>query len=326
MPLLDSSYRPPFYLRSSHLQTVYPTLCRRVATPGYVRERLELADGDFIDIDHLPNPGSSKFAILSHGLEGSSNSKYVISLGRLLHRRGWHIAAWNFRGCSGETNRLLPWYHSGRSDDLKRVVEHIRKKHAPETVALVGVSVGGNITLKYLGEEGSSLPSCIKSAVTISVPLDLEECALIMARPKNRIYMEWFLRLMRKRVRDKMALYPSRISDDGIMKIRTFLEFDSRYTAPLNGFSSAKEYWRASSSLPLLESVRTPTLLLNATDDPFLGPRCIPSASAERSPYLFLERSRYGGHVGFLPHRQGAPYWNESRAVEFIETMGIHTS
>jgi predicted alpha/beta-fold hydrolase len=323
MPYLErSTYIPPRLCRSSHLQTIAPTLLRRSPQPPYKRFRLELSDGDFIDYDVLEPVGDqatkcTTTAIISHGLEGSSSSKYVSGFTRTLSQHGVRCVAWNFRGCSGTLNRLLPWYHSGKSDDLAAVVNEVLRRYPQTEIHLVGISVGGNITLKYLGELGSQAP--VARAVTISVPVDLAASAEVLARPEHRIYMRWFLRTLRERVADKTVQFPREISLEGFDAIKTFYDFDTRYTAPLHGYQTAHEYWNASSSLPVLQDIRVPTLLISACDDPFLDARCIPRAIAERSPYLYLETPQHGGHVGFIPWNVvSGRYWIEDRVREFL--------
>jgi hypothetical protein len=305
-------------LRNPHLQTVFPTLARRIPPAPYRRERIATDDGDFLDLDWCAR-GRRRLAILSHGLEGDSDRIYIRGMTRALVREGWDILAWNFRSCSGEPNRLLRFYHSGAWEDLARVVAHAIQRDATRDIALVGFSVGGNLTLLYLGRLGSAAPSQVRAAVALSVPCDLASSAARLARPANRLYMAYFLRSLRAKIRAKMAIRPGELDDKGFESIRTFADFDARYTAPLNGFAGAADYWRRSSSRPLLPGIARPTLLINAADDPFLAPACYPLAEARANPALTLEVPAHGGHVGFVDFNPQGRYWSEWRTCRFLE-------
>jgi uncharacterized protein len=314
MPLLkSSSYTPPFGLKNGHLQTIYANF-RRVKSVAFRRERMITPDDDFVDLD-WSETGNRRVAILSHGLEGNTSRPYVRGMVRALNRRGWDALAWNYRGCSGETNRQIRWYHSGETGDLKSVIAHVVGHNRHNEIALIGFSLGGNITLKYLGE-GDADPK-ISKAVAISVPCDLKSSAFKLARIANRIYMIRFLRNLRQKIRDKSRLYPDVINDSGYEKIRTFIDFDNRYTAPIHGFQNAYDYFERCSSRQFLPRIRIPTLLLNAVDDPFLDTPSYPTNEADSSPSFFLETPSNGGHMGFVAH--GGEFWSEKRALEFLE-------
>jgi predicted alpha/beta-fold hydrolase len=317
VPLLESSYQAPLLLRNGHAHTAFPHLKRSVPDVAYERERLELADGDFLDLD-WSKVGSARCVVISHGLEGSSQGSYVRGMVRAFNRRGWDAVAWNFRGCSGEVNRNFRLYHSGATDDLDAVVRAVGQAGYGR-IALVGFSLGGNLTLKWLGEQGASTPAWLSGGVAISVPCDLKASAEIMARPFNQPYMARFLGDLREKVRRKMAQFPGRLSDDGYESIRSFREFDDRYTAPIHGFRDAEDYWAKSSSRSFLAGIRVPGLLLNAQDDPFLAPECFPRELAAASPWLHLEAPARGGHVGFVGSGlQEDEYYSERRALEFL--------
>jgi len=324
MPLLVSTYEAPLLLRNGHTHTLYPHLKRRVDDVVYQRERLELDDGDFLDLD-WSRTGAARCVIVSHGLEGSSQGVYVKGMVRAFNRRGWDALAWNFRGCSGEPNRLLRLYHSGVSDDLARVFRRAGED-GYDTVALIGFSLGGNVTLKWLGELGADAPAWLAGAVAVSVPTDLRASAETMARPFNRPYMERFLATLREKIRAKQPRFPRELDDTGFEDIRTFREFDDRYTAPIHGFRDAEDYWRRCSSCFLLERIRVPTLLLNALDDPFLAPECFPRELAAQHEWLHLEAPGRGGHVGFVGGGlRPDEYYSERRAVEFLRgTRDLH--
>jgi predicted alpha/beta-fold hydrolase len=262
-----------------------------------------------------PAPFKDKLAIISHGLEGSSRSTYARGLASALQRNGWDVLLWNMRGCGGIRNRLPSWYHSGKTDDLDRVVRHATTRH-PGTIALVGVSVGGNITLKYLGE--MHRPH-VSAAVTLSVPCDLRGSAETLARKSNQIYMEYLLQPLRARMAEKAAKFPGMFDTTGIKSIRSFRDFDQRFTAPYHGFSSVDEYWDTSSSSKYLAGIKVPTLLISALDDPFLSPTCFPFEAAQGSKHLFFEPTTHGGHVGFIDSLLMKSTWAERRTCEFLQ-------
>lgn len=323
MPVVEpSSYVSPFWLRNGHLQTLWPVLFRNPPLPALWRERLETPDGDFIDIDHLTACAglrSHRVAILSHGLEGDSRRRYMIGMSEALTLRGWDVVARNFRGCSGEPNRKLTLYHSGETDDLHLVVEYCAAL-GYDVIVLIGFSMGGNQTLKYLGERHRAIPSQVRAAVAVSVPCDLEGAAEILSLPSRAPYMAYFLRSLRLKIAGKSELFPDRVNIEGLERIRTFQEFDDRYTAPLHGFASAHDYWRESACLRFLRGIEIPFLLVNAADDPFLSPQCYPRRAAETNKAMTLEMPRWGGHVGFVtPGRHF--YWSEKRAADFLDKV-----
>lgn len=318
MPIIRlSSYRSPFFFRNGHLQTILPNLFRRVEGVAYVRRRMETADNDFLDLDWSSVEGN-RVALLAHGLEGNSTRPYVLGMVRALNRRGWDAVVWNFRGCSGEPNRKARFYHSGDTPDLHAVVTHVLQKTDYGQLALIGFSLGGNVVLKYLGELAGEVNPRIRAATVFSVPCDLATSSRKMAHPENAIYMKRFLKMLHEKIRAKMHLFPGEIHDRGFDRMRTFQDFDERYTAPLHGFMSAEDYWVKASSKPLLPRIAVPTLLVNALDDPFLAPSCYPCEEAENSSHFFLETPSTGGHVGFVTFRKDREYWSESRAVEFL--------
>ena len=319
MPFIEnSSYKPPRFLTGAHLETIFPSLFRRVKEPSYRRERIEIPDGDFLDLD-WSGPKSERLVILCHGLEGSSEGAYIKGMANAFNQEGWQALAWNFRGCSGEDNRLFRSYHSGATEDLHHVVSHaLKKKHIKEIV-LLGFSLGGNMTLKYVGEKGSRLSKRIKKAVAFSVPCDLQACSHQLARPGNRIYMWRFMRTLKAKSLIRSRNFPEQLDTAPLLKMKTFLEFDDYYTAPAHGFQDAVDYWTSCSSRQFLSRIRIPTLLVNAHNDPFLAPSCYPVQEARNSSSFFLEIPRRGGHVGFAAFKNKGRYWSESRALEFIQ-------
>ena len=320
MPVLNrSSYTAPFWLRNGHLQTLWPVLFRKPDLPVLWRERLETPDDDFIDIDYMPASvglQSNRVVILSHGLEGHSRRRYMLGMAQALNEHGWDVVSRNFRGCSGEPNRSLRLYHSGEIDDLHLVVRRCLEL-GYTSIALVGFSMGGNQTLKYLGEK-QNLPSEIKAAVGISVPCDLEGSAYQLSRPSRLPYMLYFMPTLREKIRIKHQKFPGKLDITGLDRITTFSEFDNRFTAPLHGFSSAQHYWHTSGCLQKLQHIHTPTLLINASDDPFLSASCYPTHVAAKNKALTLEMPRWGGHVGFVTPGN-VLYWTEKRTAAYLD-------
>jgi predicted alpha/beta-fold hydrolase len=314
MPVIDSRFQSPAWLRNGHAQTILSVLLPRRVRVAFVRERLELDDGDFLDLDWL-RAGHSRVAILSHGLEGSSTQRYMRGLAAALHATGWDVLAWNFRGCSGEINRLLRFYHSGETGDLAAVVRHAATSHA--RISLAGFSLGGNVTLKYLGEAPPH--PAVTGAVAISAPVDLASCAQVLdERSENAIYLRRFLTSLIAKIEAKERNFPGQLNVAAAATVRSFRDFDGLYTAPLHGFRDAEDYWARASSRPFLPRITVPALLLNARNDPFLAPPAFPWEEAGASAHVFLEAPTTGGHVGFLDLARGLEPWSERRVVEFL--------
>ena len=316
MPLVPSSYRAPAFLPGGHLQTIWPALFRHPPVVTRETEILGLSDGDFLELD-WHRSGSEKLAVISHGLEASSRASYIQGMAGALARKGWDILAWNFRGCGTRPNRLLRSYHSGATEDLDAVIQHALATHPATEIDLIGFSLGGNLTLKYLGER-DRLPPQIHRCVTFSVPCDLASSSAALASPANRIYMRRFLTPLRSKMIAKQERHPDQIDVAGIESIRTFQEFDDRFTGPLHGFRDAADYWAKSSSRQFLPNIRIPTLLVNAANDPFLGDACFPLPEAGSNPRFHLEIPTTGGHVGFPTYPAKNRWWSENRALEFL--------
>lgn len=317
MPVIQySDYKPPFFLKNRHLLTVYPSLFRRIRPVRYNRARIATPDNDFLDLD-FSITGSNRIIIILHGLEGHTGRQYVLGMVNIFNQGGYDTVSVNFRGCSGEPNRNLRSYHSGETGDLAHVVEYLAELKKYSSIHLVGFSIGGNVTLKYLGEQGAGVSASIRSAVAISVPCDLKNSVEELEKAHNVIYMRRFIRELGYKLELKARRYPDRINLRNYGTIKTFRQFDDRYTAPLHGFSNAEEYWEQSSSRRYLQKITVPALLINALDDPFLGKYCFPYEEAAGSSCLYLETPRYGGHVGFVAFRD-AYYWSEKRAFQFV--------
>ncbi|MDC0335699.1 alpha/beta fold hydrolase [Pseudodesulfovibrio sp.] len=322
MPILPTpDYLPPLPFRSGNIATLYPPLFRPTPhMPEPVQERINTPDGDFLDMDHhASRTGKTrKLVIVSHGLEGHSRKKYVLGMARMATSRGYDAICWNQRGCGQDVNNLPRSYHSGETNDIHSIIAHCLNTGKYETVALIGFSMGGNQILKYLGEAPDRVPAQVAAAATFSVPCDLSATERVIARPSRRIYLEYFMTGLRETIRTKGKIFPEEVDATLLRQVRTLRDFDDCYTAPLNGFTDAADYYTQSSSKQYIENVRIPALLVNAKDDPFLPEECYPVAEAETNPNFMLEIPHHGGHVGFVQGGRGNVYWSEKRAGDFL--------
>ncbi|HYC84256.1 MAG TPA: alpha/beta fold hydrolase [Chryseosolibacter sp.] len=305
-------YLPPFFLFNAHLETIYPALFRRVNISSYSRERITTCDNDFLDLDWLKG-NSRKLVIIQHGLEGNSSRAYVKGMAKAFFDAGFDILAWNYRGCSEEMNRLLRFYHSGATEDLQCVIDHGAAHY--DEVYLIGFSLGGNLTLKYLGE-GQTNPK-VKKAVVFSVPVELESSCRQISLPSNRIYSLRFLSSLKKKVSVKAATMPA-LDAKHLRRINTILDFDDIYTAPLHGFSNAIQYYARCSAVNFLDGIKVPALIVNTKNDPFLSDKCFPIHQLKSHPCVRLEIPARGGHVGFAQFNKSGIYWSEERALKWI--------
>jgi predicted alpha/beta-fold hydrolase len=323
MPVIESHYKPPKGFANPHLQTIFPTLFRRVPPLDYLRETIDTPDDDFLDIDWSLSPCSGnphkKVAILCHGLEGNSRMKYELSQARILNEVGFDVAVLNYRGCSGRPNKQIKDYHSGKTEDLETTVNHILGKDYPE-IYLVGTSLGANLLLKYLGEKASNIDARIKKAVAFSAPVDITSTAKEMSKASRFIYTLRFLLALYNKMRIKKRFFPpGQIDDNGFMTaVKNFEDFDNKYTAPLNGFIDAEDYWQQASSKKYLNQITVPTLLISAKDDPLLREASYPFDEANSNPNLFFECTECGGHVGFIEFNGDHLYYHERRMLEFF--------
>lgn len=326
MPSLTATFRPATGLSNPHLQTLWGPLWRKLPDLPRNRERLWLADGDFLDLDwHGPHQPDAPLVLVLHGLTGSSNSPYVKGLQLALQGRGWASVAVNWRGCSGEPNLLARSYHSGASEDLAETIRHLRAQRPLAPLYAVGYSLGGNVLLKYLGESGSS--SQLEAAVAVSVPFRLDQCADRIGLGFSKIYQAHFMRAMMAYVKDKQRHFRNQGHYEGLAtlerlgplrNLRTFWDFDGKVTAPLNGFSDAHDYYRRASSRYYLGENRTPTLIIHASDDPFVFGHSLPTAD-ELAPLTQFELHNRGGHVGFVEGSLRNPgYYLERRIPQWL--------
>lgn len=319
MPHLQkSSFYAPFYCRNPHIQTIYPSVFRKVKGFEYQRERFELPDGDFLDLD-FSKIGSKKLVLVLHGLEGSADRPYVRGMVKLFNANGWDGLGMNFRGCSGEDNRLARTYHSGETEDLNSVIEKLSAEGYYEDITIIGFSLGGNVTLKYIGEQGKKLNPLVQRAVVFSVPVHLQSASEELAKWSNKLYMNRFMCNLKDKVRGKEALVRGKVDLAKVYTSKSFLDFDEYFTAPIFGFDGAVDYWTRSSSKQFLENIQIPALLVNAQDDSFLSAACYPYEAAQANPHLTLETPLNGGHVGFLAVNSAGHLWSEQRALAFVQ-------
>ena len=310
----ESRFRPAWWLPGPHLQTIYPTFFRRRRPPPLERERLELPDGDVVDLDWTRAAGDPNrpVVLVLHGLEGSLESHYAGGILRALAAAGYRAVLMYFRGCSGTPNRLPRSYHSGDTGDLQAVIDHIAQYYRTAPIAVIGYSLGGNALLKWLGEQGEH-PG-VRTAAAISVPFELARAAARLTQGLSRVYQWYLLRRLRRSVTAKASVHPAPVPLERLAALDTFRKFDAAITAPLHGFAGVDDYYTRASSRRFLARIRVPTLIIHARDDPFVPADAIPTA-ADLAPCVTLELSRRGGHVGFITGRVPfrPRYWLEAR-------------
>ncbi|MCD6039037.1 MAG: hypothetical protein K0S27_437 [Gammaproteobacteria bacterium] len=312
------SFKPAWWLTNSHCQTLWPVLCRRrIKNLPLKRERVELADGDFIDLDWV---GGSRgpIVLILHGLEGSVKSPYVQGMLQTILQQGWRGVCMHFRSCSGELNRLPRVYHSGETLDITEVVNRLRQHELATPMAAIGFSLGGNVLLKWLGETGEHNP--LTAAIAISVPFQLSQAASRIDRGFSKIYQWRLLHCLRKKIQWKFPQQTAPFNFSSLRKLRTLRDFDDYVTAPLHGFINGEDYYTQSSSRQYLAKIKVPTLILQAKDDPLVGEQILPEKQ-DISSQIMLEISEKGGHVGFISGRfpWKIEYWLEQRASIFLQ-------
>jgi len=329
----NSAYRAPCWLPGGHLQTLYRALTARRAKIGYRRERWDTPDRDFIDLDWIdqqsaepktrnPKPETSApLVALFHGLEGSSNSHYATALMAALRAFGWRGVVVHFRGCSGEINRLPRAYHSGDSAEIDWILRRLRRSLGLTALYAVGVSLGGNALLKWLGEQGAAAREVIAAAAAVSAPVDLMAAGNALDAGFNLIYTRQFLGTKKSKTLAKLERFPDLCDRERLLRLRTLREFDDLVTAPLHGYRDTDDYWTRASSKPLLRSIATPTLMINARNDPFLPSDALPRRG-EAADAVNLEFPGTGGHAGFTAGRfPGRGDWLSQRLLRFFSIL-----
>lgn len=309
-------FRPPVWLRGPHGQTIVGRAYRSTCRISYVRRRIDTPDGDFLDLDGVREPSSGPLVIVLHGLEGSSRSGYVVQTCSLLSARGARPVALNFRSCSGEPNRTMRSYHSGETGDLGLVIDLLRSENPGTPIGAIGYSLGGNALLCYLEETGSG---CLDAAVTVSVPFDLAASARQLESGMGRVYAQHFLGSLRTKIRGKADRFPKAADlARPALAARTIRGIDDAWTAPVHGYQNAAHYYEACSALGRLRAIRTPTLLIQAEDDPFLPAGIIDTVRGVENPFLANGFTLRGGHLGYLGTLSSGRLWAEARAVEWL--------
>jgi len=295
--LSPGPYRAPWWLPGGHLQTLYGPLIGR-SKPRWKRERWDTPDGDFIDVDRLAGPGDSPLVVLFHGLEGGSSSHYARAFARELGQQGWRGAVAHFRGCSGEPNRLPRAYHSGDADEIGWILRRLYGEASGAPLFAMGVSLGGNALLKWLGEDVRAR-DVLNAATAVSAPVDLMAAGDALGRGFNLVYTRAFLATMKKKGEFKLERFPGLFDGEAMRRARTLREFDDVVTAPLHGFRDTDDYWTRASAKPLLGRIAVPTLLVNARNDPFLPATALPRPD-EVSSHVHCDFPGEGGHAAFV--------------------------
>ena len=323
MLIPTSPFRPAWWLPGAHAQTLGARLFRSPRGVSFRRERLELPDGDFVDLDWVaavgrrPASPDGPLAVVLHGLEGSARSKYALEAYRGLVEHGVAAVGLNFRSCSGEPNRLPRLYHSGETGDLAHVIETLRSRQPHRAVGALGFSLGGNVLLKFLGERSDAAP--LTAAAAISVPFDLSAGAAHLERGFNRVYRRYLVRKLQRKVLVKRGILRELVDVATVLTAQSFRQFDDAITAPLHGFDGAEDYYRRSSSASYLDRIRVPTRVIHSRDDPFLPAAAIPETALAANPCLEVTLTDSGGHVGFVAGTFLTPvFWAEREAAGFV--------
>lgn len=315
--IVDSEFRSPWWLSGAHAQTIVPNTFRRQGPDVVDWEVFELPDGDFVELA-WSGPIHGPIALVIHGLGGDWQSPPVRGMARALNADGWRVCRFHFRGCARSPNRNPKAYHSGMTEDPLAVVAGLAERFADRPRVAVGFSLGGNVLLRLLGEQGASLP--LDAAVAISVPLVLERCADKMQTMSARIYQNVLLKRLRELIGQREDLLRATLADryDRAMSARSFKAFDEDFTAPLHGYRDAQDYYTRASSRAVLGDIAHPTLIVHSSDDPFMYPDVLPD-SHELSEHVTLEVARQGGHVGFVHGTPWAPrYYLEERVPAWL--------
>jgi hypothetical protein len=317
-------FSPAWLLRNRHVQTLWGKLVRKLPPAPTRLERWDTPDGDFIELHRIAGEPDSPRLVILHGLEGTIRSHYAQGLLHEANRRGWAADLLVFRSCGSEMNRARRFYHSGETTDIAFVIDRLVAAEPGRAIVAAGVSLGGNVLLKYLGERGDAVPPQLEAAAAVSVPFDLARSSIQIQRGFARLYQWHFMRSLRRKAAIKLEQFPDIAPPGGLPRLRTMYDFDDVVTAPLHGFADADDYYRKSSSIGWLHGIRRPTLLLSATDDPFLPPDVFERVReiAARNAWLTLDFPARGGHAGFIAG--GGPrlrYFAEKRVCDFLASQ-----
>lgn len=314
---IESTFKPAWWCKNPHLQTLWPFFFRLNANPIYKREQITLPDGDYIDLDWSNFKSSKALALILHGLEGSSSSHYVRGLVQSLALVAIPSVVMHLRGCGGEPNLLTRSYHAGDIDDIYNVIAILKERFPKTPLFVVGYSLGGNILLNYLGRSNET--QSVQAAVAVSVPLLLDHCARRLEKGFSRVYQYYLVRQMRHSTKRKARTVNLPLDLNHLQQLKTFYEFDNYVTAPLHGFEDVNHYYHQCSSRQFLANIQVPTLIIHARDDPFTSENVIPESN-ELSQSVQFELSEHGGHCGFVAGENplNPDYWLEKRIVKFI--------
>jgi len=315
MPILEEDdYSPSLFYRNGHINSMYTFFFRNPEPPPYKRLIINTPDDDFFEVNTLFS-GQERCLFLCHGLEGSTGSQYMLGLSKWASEAGWDVIGMNYRGCSGKPNKQLISYHSGFTRDLNHLVHHFKDKY--ESISIVGFSLGGNILLKYLGEDPNLLPNNLHKAVAISTPIDPSSASQQLKKFQNKPYARNFLKSLFGKIREKHKIYPDEIDLSYIPKIKEIWDYDEYYTSQIYGFKGAEDYYAKCNSKQFLRNIKIDTMIINALDDPFLPKSCFPFEEAKDNKHLHLLASKYGGHVGFYS-KKTKPFWHEKKILSFL--------
>lgn len=316
MPILTSDFNPSLPFKNAHFNTMYRPLFMK-DTINYKRRRITTWDADFIDLD-FSIKGSKSLVLLIHGLEGSAYSNYMITTSNYLNKNGFDTVSMNLRSCSGEDNLLLKTYHSGKTDDVDFIIKHLIANYNYQNIIIVGFSLGGNLTLKYLGEY-NDIPTQVKGGIAVSVPIDLTSSQAELIKLKNKIYLNEFIKSIKLKMLEKADKFPDfNLNKELLFKATKFRHLEKQYTVPVFGFKNSEDYWQKASSKPYIPKIKVPTLLINSLDDSFLSKECYPFKEAENSSKFHLLTPNYGGHVGFISSFSDVEKWIEKNITHFI--------
>lgn len=320
MPVITGNYVPPGIFKNADVSTIYSATLRKVDIPVYERERIELSDGDFLDLDwsYGKDQKSEKLVILLHGLAGSTDRPYMKGMARIFNLNKWDALAMNFRGCSEELNRLFKSYHAGASDDLAEVLTHVLTLNKYSKIAIVGFSLGGNMLMKYLGEN-RSIPDEIIGAVGVSVPCDLSGSLGAINRMRNFVYSKRFELNLKQHLNARAEKFPEYIQKKDVAACHSLRDIDDLYTSKAHGYKDASDYYEQTSAIRFLPDLKRPAFLISAENDSFLSEKCYPYDLAHNSELLHFEAPPYGGHVGFVTST--SVYYHEKRALDFIQSL-----
>lgn len=337
MPIINSTYQPSGLWKNPHFSTIYPSVFRKVNGIDYTRERLELSDGDFLDLDWNFSENiafnnsailkvetlmkqTNKLAIFTHGFLGNTTRPYLLGGVKAFNSAGYDALAWNHRGMSGEHNRLERITTHGSSDELEEVINYALSKKQYDEIVLIGYSKGGNISLKYAGEKGENIPLEIKNVVAISTPTDLQGSVDVMG--KEGFYTNRFHKKLSGFLKERKQLIDNEVFKN-FKKFKYLDDFADNYIAPLHGFKNGKDYYDSCSAIHVIDKIRIPTLILNAQNDPVLSDSCSAKSIAQKSNYVFSEVPFHGGHCGFYEYNPDGLYWVDKRVVEFVSSASV---